>query len=257
MAKSVKPPASKEIPRHVLEALNTGTRESANLAEALAVDFIVLLLSVHPDVELDDLGLLVSSPPSITERMRRVGQILSRDFGVDYVDELINHPSDTVRSWAAYVIGLDPYLKLRERLKLIRALADDSHFGVREWAWMPLRPHIAANIEEAIKLLKPWTRNKSPYLRRFAVEATRPRGVWTAHIERLKQDPQLGLPLLEPLRADPEKYVQDAVSNWLNDAAKSQPEWVREVCATWSSNPKANAATARICRRALRTIDRD
>jgi len=242
------------IPKHVFDALSHGTRESANLAEGLAVDFVVLMMHVHPDIAFDDIDYLTMCPPSITERMKRAGQILTRDFGTEHVRELIDHPSDTVRGWACYVIGLATDLKFNKRLQLMAPLADDSHFGVREWAWMALRPHIAADLDTAIKLLVPWTAKRSPLLRRFATEATRPRGVWCTHIDRLKQFPELGLPLLEPLKADPEKYVQDSVSNWLNDAAKSQPDWVRELCRRWSKECPGSKHTARIIKRAQRNL---
>ena len=69
----------------------------------------------------------------------------------------------------------------------------------------------------------------------------------------LKAQPWRGLPLLEPLRADASRYVQNSVANWLNDAAKTQPAWVREVCERWSRG-KAPAATLYIVRRAQRSI---
>lgn len=91
-------------------------------------------------------------------------------------------------------------------------------------------------------------------MRRFASEALRPRGVWAAHIPALKQQPELGEPILHPLRADPSQYVQDSVANWINDAAKTRPDWAIELCAQWAAESDS-AATTRIMKRALRSVD--
>jgi 3-methyladenine DNA glycosylase AlkC len=242
-----------DIPPDVLAKLNAGTEQTATLAEGLAVDFALLLAAAVPDIDAEALELVRGmADEGITRRMDAVGELLVRHAGVEGAAALAAHRADTVRGWACYVIGRAPKLKLKARLELIRPLADDSHFGVREWAWMALRPHLAANIGHSISALGPWVQAASPNVRRFAIEATRPRGVWCAHISALKDNPALALPLLNPLKADPAKYVQDSVSNWLNDAAKSQPQWVRALCARWRAESDAEA-TARICSRALRT----
>ena len=256
MAKERKTAGAVRIPADVLEELNAGTRSSANLAEGLAVDAGVLMRAAFPEID-PALSLPLSGGGlSITKRMEAGGRILLDQLGLARLEEIITHESDTVRGWGCYLIGLAPALSLAERFDLARPLADDSHFGVREWVWMPLRSHIAADLRRAIKLLEPWVHEESPCLRRFATEATRPCGVWTNQLTELKEEPRLGLPLLKPLRADPEKYVQDSVSNWLNDAAKSQPAWVRDLIEGWADGCE-DRHTLRICRRAVRSIRED
>lgn len=243
-----------DIPPDVLAGLNAGTLPTATLAEGLAIDFARLLTAAVPDVPAEAVALVAGmAGQGITRRMEAAGAVLLDHLGLDGLPRLTAHPADTVRGWACYAIGRAPKLKLKARLALIRPLADDPHFGVREWAWLPLRPHVAMNVGHAVKELTAWTAEPSANLRRFAVELTRPRGVWTGHIEQLKQNPELGRPLLDPLRADPSAYVQDSVANWLNDAAKGRPDWVRQVCEGWLAGRPA-PATERICRRALRSV---
>ncbi|MDP4023736.1 HEAT repeat domain-containing protein [Methylobacterium sp. NEAU 140] len=235
-------------------AIDAGAIETRTLAEILAVDFGTLLGQVVPaQAGLGDGDLVRLGALGISARMAAVGRILLDRLGPRAIDALGRHRSDTVRGWACFMIGARD-LPLPDRLAAIRPYADDDHFGVREWAWLAVRPAVAARIDAAMPLLGDWTADPSDRVRRFASEATRPRGVWCAHIAALKADPSPGLPLLEPLRADPSAYVQDSVGNWLNDAAKSRPDWVRGLVAAWCAGDPP-PSTRRIARRALRSID--
>lgn len=239
-----------EITPEVLAALNAGTAETLTLPEALAVDFAALMAACLPGV--DAAPLRAAAGEGVTRRMALAARLALDALGGAALVELAAHASDTVRGWGAYAVGLCPHLTLEERLVMIRPLADDPHFGVREWAWLGLRAHIAAEPLLALELLAPWTAEASPFLRRFASEATRPRGVWCAHVAALRADPAQGLAVLEPLHADPQRYVQDSVANWLNDAAKDHPDWVRAQCARWSVG--GGKATAYIVKRASRNL---
>jgi 3-methyladenine DNA glycosylase AlkC len=168
-------------------------------------------------------------------------------------DALAAHLSDSVRCWAAYVIGMDDRLSIEEKLKSIRPFAADHHFGVREIAWMALRESISKDLETALNLLKDWVRDKDVNIRRFAIESTRPRGVWAKHITELKENPAMALSLLEAVNSDEAKYVQDSVGNWMNDASKTNPEWVRVICDDWLENSNTKE-TKRIVTKAKRSL---
>jgi 3-methyladenine DNA glycosylase AlkC len=118
-----------------------------------------------------------------------------------------------------------------------------------------VRDAVIGSLDEAVMLLQPWVLDADPNIRRFASELTRPRGVWCAQIEALKAEPWRALPLIEPLRADTSRYVQNSVANWLNDASKSQPEWVDGLCERWLAESET-AETRYIAKRAMRTLSK-
>lgn len=254
------------IPSEVLLLLQTGRIETVNLTEWLAVDHFTLLEHVRME-----LGLHQVADKILFARDRLTGQPTMKAIPVialewlelfrqeadekqrnDWFARLAAHRSDSVRCWAAYVVGMEE-ADLERKLARLRPFAADPHFGVREIAWMAVRESVCAQPEISVRLLSGWVREADPNLRRFAVEATRPRGVWARHITQLKEHPEWGLPLLEPLKADPSRYVQNSVANWLNDASKSQPDWVVRVCRAWLEESDAQA-TKRIAARAQRSL---
>ncbi|HXC40537.1 MAG TPA: DNA alkylation repair protein [Burkholderiales bacterium] len=251
------------IPPEVLQALNAGLVPTVNLNEFLALDLAQLTRAVARDVGLpadaeriaDTLAMLDAFRP--VKRHEHVARALydmtePRPDRDAIAHGLATHPSDVARSWATQWIAFSP-MALPDKLHSVRRFAADPHFGVREMAWMAVRDEVAGAVDESVALLQPWVRDADENIRRFASELTRPRGVWCAQIEALKAQPWRALPLLEPLKADPSRYVQNSVANWLNDASKTQPEWVDEVCRAWLAQSRA-AATGYIVRRALRTI---
>jgi 3-methyladenine DNA glycosylase AlkC len=251
------------IPQDVLDRLNAGMLETANMVEWLAVDQRLLLrnllhqLGREPYIEpvLQAVDALAKS--TVNTRNEAIGLSLlhcslQNDDSALFA-ELAGHPSDVVRCWACYLAGRAPGLNLAQLLERIRPFAADPHFGVREISWLVLRPAVAQALPQAIGLLQSWTSDPDENIRRFASEITRPRGVWCAHIEALKRDPELGLPILLPLFSDPSRYVQNSVANWLNDASKTRPDFVQNLCAQWSEQSNS-PETAYIVKRGLRSM---
>ncbi len=244
-----------DIPADILLALSKGEIPAATLSESLAIDQRILVAAVFP--ELDEQGaqkIEVLVQLGILKRMKGVGEWLLKTYGEVAWERCVNHPADVVRGWACFMVGAREILSVSQRLEALRPLADDPHFGVREWAWMAVRPHLVAELDVSIQALQVWASSDSEYLRRFACEALRPRGVWCAHIAILKKEPERMLPILKALRNDGSVYVQDSVANYLNDAAKDQPQWVRALCAQWLAQSPDDAAVQRLCRRALRSL---
>lgn len=258
----------------VLAALNAGQIPTVNLNEFLAIDLALLTSHVALHIGLnpaderlqDTLAMLPSFKPMkrhthISRAFYSLADALPSKAAKNAIaTALANHPSDVARCWATQWVTFSAQ-DVATQLQAVARFAADPHFGVREMAWMAVRDAVVADLDTALALLQPWTASNDPNIRRFASELTRPRGVWCAQIEALKTEPWRSAPLLESLRSDPSRYVQNSVANWLNDASKSQPQWVQQVCDRWldetaSAPPAAKTATRYIVNRALRTLEK-
>lgn len=245
-----------EVGPELRARLERGDIAARTLSEALAIDLAALFGHAFGRTGAAGAARIgEAAGQGYTARMVLAGAELAK-LGPAALADALAHPSDSVRGFAAHALAQAAAAfdaPLRDRLT---PLADDPHFAVREWAWLAARPHIAADPDRAIKLLAPWARSPRENLRRYASEATRPRGVWCRHIDAFKREPERALPVLDPLRADPSRYVQDSVGNWLNDAAKDQPTFVRGTVRRWLDDDDRDDAspTAYIARRALRSV---
>jgi len=257
--------SAKDIPVSILEQLNKGEIESANLVEWLAVDQIVLLKNVLNELNkieylepvlIDVRNLKKQTVNTINEAIGTgilKQSVLNNDLKI--VSIISKHKSDLVRCWSAYAIGRNSKFTIEEMLEQIQFLAADKHFGVREISWLAVRHNITKNLDRSFEILLKWASSEDENIRRFATEAIRPRGVWCEHIEELKKKPESALKILDLLKSDSSKYVQDSVGNWLNDASKSQPDFVKDLCQKWQTESPTKE-TAYIIKKALRTIEK-
>jgi 3-methyladenine DNA glycosylase AlkC len=251
-----------EVPKEILAALSQGWIESKNLVEWLSVDRVQLAITLAHQIQLplsqsDKKWLKTIASLSVLQQSWEIGRWMAQrlELGDPSYQCMVGHRSDVVREWSAIVVGSVPDLSFAKRLAWIKTQADDSNAGTRELAWMALRPFVLEDPDGCIARLIPWTGSRNERLRRYASEITRPCGVWCAHSPLLKCEPERGLPILKPLCSDDSVYVNNSVANWLNDASKSQPKWVRSVTSEWlrtSPTPQ----TQRLVKRALRTLNR-
>lgn len=253
----------RDVEADVLARLASGHTESVNLMEWLAADMSALAANVARELPSGPLADALAAASSrlvgeaVTKRLKILGETISAS-GVamegGHFALLARHRSDLVRQWACYAVNERfNEAPLAVHLERNKPFAADPNMTVRETAWMAFRPRLQRQLGDGLKKLEGLTRDPDANLRRFAVEVTRPRSVWGAHIEGLKRDPGAASVILEQVKADPSRYVQLAAGNWLNDASKSRADWVLALCERWMAGGPP-APTRHIVRRALRTL---
>lgn len=256
-----------EVPEEVIELMNLGKIESINLMEFLHFNHERLVENTFNKLKLSkyitpittqlkeyENDTVIKKVPLVSKWIFE--QVNDKKERIRIINLFKKQTSDMLRCYACFGIEMENAFSLEDKFEMIFDFANDHNAGVREYAWMALRPSVIDQLHSSISILEKWTTHPSDNIRRFASEITRPRGVWCKHINTLKESPHLGLPILNPLNADSSKYVQDSVANWLNDASKTQASFVEEICKKWTKE-KPTPQTLRIVKRALRSIHKN
>ncbi|GMX64173.1 hypothetical protein Elgi_05360 [Paenibacillus elgii] len=178
-----------DIPESVIQLLQRGELQTVNLTEWLAIDHLKLLQHVLCQLELHkesdemlsglerlDRKKIMSTIPAMARNWLRLLDRMPEKENARIFHALACHRSDSVRCWAAYMIGLDERLTIMQKLTGVRPFAADSHFGVREIAWMAVRESISNELWQALDILHEWVRDGFEYpqvCRRIAPSARR------------------------------------------------------------------------------------
>jgi len=227
----------KLIPSEILNKLNKGEEATLSLSEALAIDMNILFCSIFPNITYDTTAVKALG---FIQKIKFFSDILAKNTNpLESFNFLLQHSSDTARAWACFLV---PYLskQFENSLQIMYPLILDKHFLVREWAWISLREQIIDNLQYNINLLN--YKHENHLYRRFVSEILRPRGVWCKHITVFKNNQNnildICVPILKYFSNEENRYVQNSVGNWINDCAKDNLEWIKQICSIWdTSNP--------------------
>lgn len=97
-----------------------------------------------------------------------------------------------------------------------------------------IRPFLQTNLEKTLSVMEKWSVSNNRHVRRLASEGVRPRLPWAKKLDVFIEDPRPILPILNQLKNDPSKYVQNSVANCLNDILKDNPTIGKEIINEWT-----------------------
>jgi 3-methyladenine DNA glycosylase AlkC len=146
--------------------------------------------------------------------------------------------------------GLDHFdLSMRAQYELTKRFSAESS----------IRPYIDRYPERTLAVLREWTRDRSPHVRRLVSEGTRLRLPWAARVPWLDAHPERVVALLELLKDDPSTLVRRSVANNLNDLGKVRPDLLAATAAAWleTVSPERRALVEHALRSAVKRGDAD
>ncbi|MCX5607415.1 DNA alkylation repair protein [Streptomyces sp. NBC_00047] len=117
-----------------------------------------------------------------------------------------------------------------------------------------VRPFLRADPARALAVVRKWTDDPDPHVRRLASEGTRPRLPWAPQLPAFVADPRPALPVLDALYRDESEYVRRSVANHLNDISRDHPGLAVETAARWLTAAASAGTTDRVVRHGLRTL---
>ena len=209
---------------------------------------------------LDELELL--------DRGRHIARVLAEHLPDDYeqaIDVLLRSLGPEHATDELLGVGMAPFFYLPHTLYV--AEHGLAHFDLsmraqyeltkRFSAESSIRPYIAHDPERTFAVLREWTRDANPHVRRLVSEGTRLRLPWAQRVAWLDEHPERVLELLELLKDDPSTLVRRSVANNLNDLGKVHPKLLTQTCAAWldGASPERRALVEHALRSAVKRGD--
>jgi 3-methyladenine DNA glycosylase AlkC len=242
---------------------------SPALVKRLAAD----LVRVHPAfperrfVKQACSGL---EPLELLDRGRHIARVLAEHLPPAYPDAVAvllrslgpEHATDELLG-----VGLAPFFYYPHTVFVAERGLD--HFDVsmraqyeltkRFSAESSIRPYIARHPERTLAVLRDWTRDRSPHVRRLVSEGTRLRLPWAGRVAWLDAHPERVLALLELLKDDPSTLVRRSVATSLNDLGKVRPDLLAATAGAWleGASPERRALVEHGLRSAVKRGNAD
>lgn len=106
-------------------------------------------------------------------------------------------------------------------------------FGSSEFA---IREFLKRDFNGTIGVVKMWSLDKDPHVRRLSSEGSRPRLPWSFKLDEVIKNPGSTAVILENLKNDGELYVRKSVANHLNDISKDNPDYMIRMIRQWDQS---------------------
>lgn len=186
----------------------------------------------------------------LLDRGRHIARALARHLPGEYaeaVDVLVRSLGPEHASDELVGAGMAPFFYLPHTLFVAEHGLEHFELSMRAQyeltkrfsAEASIRPYIARDPERTFAVLREWTADPNPHVRRLVSEGTRMRLPWAMRVQWLDENPERVLELLELLKDDPSTLVRRSVANNLNDLGKVHPQLLTRTCAAWLEGASA------------------
>ncbi|MBK9286079.1 MAG: DNA alkylation repair protein [Sphingobacteriaceae bacterium] len=188
----------------------------------------------------------------LNQRMRKTSVVL-QEFVPKDLEKTISIFKKTIPNLKAGYTNLifPDYISIygKNHLKAsLDALKYFTTFGSSEFA---IRVFLKSDFNITFEHMLAWSSDKNFHVRRLSSEGSRPRLPWSFKLEKIIENPELTLPILNNLRADDELYVRRSVANHLNDISKDHPGLAIQVAKKWKGKSEL---TDHLLKHACRTL---
>ena len=162
--------------------------------------------------------------------------------------ELLESPHYQARMLATFILGMIAHRSPEAFALLLETVSYDPDWHVQEILAQAFDQYCTnEGYAPVLSVIEQWLNHTNPNVRRAAAEGPR---IWTTR-PYFRDNPQIAIAFLSPLRNDESEYVRKSVGNALRDISRKHAELVRDELATWDLSDKRTAFTHKLAARFL------